>query len=608
MEGLTASSRIVLLVFLLSVAGAAAHARKRVVSSSSDEPCTKMTLYLHDILYNGVNNSANATAAPATKPTALSTTHFSNGTFFGMLVVFDDLVTQGKALPVGDEERGTRARMNRQWMYIDRRFDEFTAGLDNFMAVAEANKHGGFMYYPCVDCKNTVNYARSSLIHSHLLRSGFMPSYYCWTKHGERGVMMEDNDEEEEDDDGYPNFPEYDDTAEGNEDNEVEDQEAPDEPADDDLGRAIADARRECETEKERLAFDKMIEDHNKLLYPTCEDGHKKLGSTLELLQWKAENGVTDSGFGKLLTIIKRKLPRGNELPASTYEAKKIVCPLGLDVQKIHACINDCILYRDEYENLDACPVCTALRYKIRRDDPGDVEGERPRKRVPAKVMWPEGSISKGYGTEEVIEFCVDFIPDLKPIGVPESRHEGRLSGKGTLGRKSMICHMASIVSLTLREAEALCASNYPCPPGYRVPTGWLLSVGGVPVPPVPLGVAREMAITNHYYFELTPEQRRNPQWHPDYSPTWESFFINRRERALARHEEGGPPPSNFNEAGRRLWWRDRTLQGVMAHRGPRLRYPQSQPTRALPPRFDYRDPDASDDDDGDYDDYRRVL
>jgi hypothetical protein len=33
----------------------------------------------------------------------------------------------------------------------------------------------------------------------------------------------------------------------------------------------------------------------------------------------------------------------------------------------------------------------------------------------------PEGSIAKGYGTEEVIEFCVDFIPDLDPIGVPES-------------------------------------------------------------------------------------------------------------------------------------------------------------------------------------------
>src|SRR4051812_48416397 len=52
----------------------------------------------------------------------------------------------------------------------------------------------------------------------------------------------------------------------------------------------------------------------------------------------------------------------------------------------------------------------------------------------------PEGSISKGYGTEEVIEFFVDFVPDLKPIGLPQSRYEERLSGKGTLGRKSIIC------------------------------------------------------------------------------------------------------------------------------------------------------------------------
>ena len=52
---------------------------------------------------------------------------------------------------------------------------------------------------------------------------------------------------------------------------------------------------------------------------------------------------------------------------------------------------------------------------------------------------WPEGSIAKGYGTEEVIEFYVDFISYLDSIGVPESRHEGRLSGKGTLGKKAYI-------------------------------------------------------------------------------------------------------------------------------------------------------------------------
>ena len=63
-------------------------------------------------------------------------------------------------------------------------------------------------------------------------------------------------------------------------------------------------------------------------------------------------------------------------------------CPPGLEVEKIHACPNDCILYRGAYKDLGACPVCGALWYKIRRDDPCDVDGEHPRKRVLAKVMW----------------------------------------------------------------------------------------------------------------------------------------------------------------------------------------------------------------------------
>ena len=42
----------------------------------------------------------------------------------------------------------------------------------------------------------------------------------------------------------------------------------------------------------------------------------------------------------------------------------------------------------------------------------------------------PEGCIAKGYGIEEVIEFCVDFIDDLNPIGVPMSRHR-ETEGKG---------------------------------------------------------------------------------------------------------------------------------------------------------------------------------
>ena len=54
--------------------------------------------------------------------------------------------------------------------------------------------------------------------------------------------------------------PEYGDAATG----EAEDQEEPDDVPDDDICRVIVDARRQCETQKEKLKFDRMLEDHKK--------------------------------------------------------------------------------------------------------------------------------------------------------------------------------------------------------------------------------------------------------------------------------------------------------------------------------------------------------
>ncbi|XP_039835199.1 uncharacterized protein LOC120696118, partial [Panicum virgatum] len=278
-------------------------------------------------------------------------------------------------------------QMDRQWMYnADRRSKEFIDGLHYFLSVAEANKQNGFMCCPCVHCNNNKDYSSSRILHSHIFANGFMKKYVCWTKHGEQGVTMEDNEEEDFDD----HFPGNAGIGAFDDDIPMEEPEvdvAENDPSDD-LGQALHNVQADCESETERLKFQKLLEDHHKLLYPDCQNGFKKLGTTLELLQWKATNGVSDKGFGELLKLVKKMLPKDNELPATTYEAKQLVCPLGLEVQKIHACPNDCILYRGEYENLDACPVCSALRYKIRKDDPGDVEGEPPRKRVPAKVMW----------------------------------------------------------------------------------------------------------------------------------------------------------------------------------------------------------------------------
>ncbi|XP_078161127.1 uncharacterized protein LOC144556620 [Carex rostrata] len=51
----------------------------------------------------------------------------------------------------------------------------------------------------------------------------------------------------------------------------------------------------------------------------------------------------------------------------------------------------------------------------------------------------PEGSIIRAYAAEEVIEYCTQYLDDLKTVGIPKPRHEGRLHGVGTIGSKLII-------------------------------------------------------------------------------------------------------------------------------------------------------------------------
>ena len=130
-------------------------------------------------------------------------------------------------------------------MYAEKCSNEFIEGVREFLIVAEANKRNNFMCCPCRRCKNERDYSDKKTLHGHLFRYGFMSSYNVWTKHGERGDMMEENEEEEN---GDSMFSEYGDTT--MEDNEKEEGEgegeerASEEPADD-LGQTITDARRD---------------------------------------------------------------------------------------------------------------------------------------------------------------------------------------------------------------------------------------------------------------------------------------------------------------------------------------------------------------------------
>jgi len=100
----------------------------------------------------------------------------------------------------------------------------------------------------------------------------------------------------------------------------------------------------------------------------------------------KAINGWTNTRFTKLLMLLKEMLLEGNTLPNSNYEAKKILCLMGIEYKKIHACSNDCILYK-EYELLKKCLRCGLSCYKLKEKDEYSIK-EITNHRPPIKVVW----------------------------------------------------------------------------------------------------------------------------------------------------------------------------------------------------------------------------
>jgi hypothetical protein len=81
-------------------------------------------------------------------------------------------------------------------------------------------------------------------------------------------------------------------------------------------------------------------------------------------------------------------LPEGNQIAEFVYEAKKIIYPLGIEVEKIHACKNSCVLFCGNYADLDKCPKCGYDWYKRKKDgkddnnaDDENVPGEIRRKK-----------------------------------------------------------------------------------------------------------------------------------------------------------------------------------------------------------------------------------
>jgi len=131
------------------------------------------------------------------------------------------------------------------------------------------------------------------------------------------------------------------------------------------------------------IASDDDISIEANYLQEACQPLHNgarctKLTSTLLLMNVCTIHGVSNKFMDELLALLhKHLLPKDNLLPLSMYAVKSLTRKVGLDYKHIHACVNGCILFRKQYETLEACPKCGAIQYK-----------KFGRSLVPQKVVW----------------------------------------------------------------------------------------------------------------------------------------------------------------------------------------------------------------------------
>jgi hypothetical protein len=203
------------------------------------------------------------------------------------------------------------------------------------------------IYCPCKVCNNNVMYLYidHEIIHEHLVHSGFMDNYFIWSKHSETQPRTKSITDERKEENMNANhvYSHHDDR--GGQDDVGENDEGLDV---EELMRNVApDVLLQCRN-KCFDNFETLNKASRDLVYEEskgCQKGHMVLWMTLKLLKLKASNGWSDSSFSALLELLSYVLPKPNGFPTSTYLAKKIICPLTLDVEIIHARPNHCILY-----------------------------------------------------------------------------------------------------------------------------------------------------------------------------------------------------------------------------------------------------------------------
>ncbi|KAI5324005.1 hypothetical protein L3X38_033078 [Prunus dulcis] len=240
-------------------------------------------------------------------------------------------------------------------MHSDRRSKAYEFGVEAFLNFTVENLlTTTHIHCPCVKCVNLKLFG-VGIIRDHVYFNGIDQSYKNWTFHGEPWEATTNASRNVEEDDGHNRY------SFVSEEIDMDDNDFRDFGSD-------------------PYEFANVIGDGDQPVYLGCRK-YTKLSALVKLYNLKAKHGMSDVCFTELLILQGDLLQEGNTIPTSMYEAKKTLCALGLSYEKMHACPNDCILYRKEYEDSTNCPTCGISRWKEGKDS-------ILKEGVPAKVVW----------------------------------------------------------------------------------------------------------------------------------------------------------------------------------------------------------------------------
>ncbi|XP_004289395.1 PREDICTED: uncharacterized protein LOC101310170 [Fragaria vesca subsp. vesca] len=232
--------------------------------------------------------------------------------------------------------------MDKTWMKVDRRSLQFDLGFNQFLKVALDNaRNPNNIPCPCLKCCNN-RFGNIQFIKDHVYFNGIMQNYASWKWRGECSYAARHC------------------LSEGSETVE----QIPDLGGNEDVG-VLSDEDHEISPDSNE--FMQFVEDGDKPLYPGCTKS-TKMNGLVQTFNLKAKHGLSDSCYTYILILFHTLLPDGNEVPGSVNLAKKTLSALGMKYEKIDACPNDCILYRDLNVDAKKCPSCNASRWKLAKD------------------------------------------------------------------------------------------------------------------------------------------------------------------------------------------------------------------------------------------------